>query len=579
MRQVLQYLRRVAGSVAGADSDAQLLREYAATRAEEPFAALVRRHGAMVLGVCRRVLGESGDADDAFQTTFLVLAKKAGAGGWRESVGRWLAAVAYRIASKHRVARARRAAHEQQVARWRTASTEENPALREVEQILAEELDRLPEKFRLPVLLCCLQDLTTDEAARQLGWSFATVKGRLQRGRERLRERLRQRGVTLPAGVLATILAERAVRGVPPALVQTTVTAAVSGISSARVAALVEVTIATLFWNRVIIAVLVLAVVGLVGLWAGLWIFRTMPEVKAVPAPENLPLAEMPPTGPVIVVTASFPGADGQLVAGTVANNIETQLEGVKGLVRIESKSDNHGQYTAHLYFKAKTDPAKDMVLVQNRVVLAERRLPEAVRKEGVTIKVGEAEADSNKVAIVIINRGDDGWEGLQKVAGPVVKRLADALTKPEVFPGDEKLVEIDIDLVKCDKLGVTPTEVCEAMKGTSLRWSGEFQKGDVHFGNLMDQPKVPASAMEVERFKKVVVRDKVTLGDVTIFRYVYGAAAVYCVDGFPAIRITGAPPEGKFVASAAARCVEFAEAELNRGEFRSFVVKNLSAK
>src|SRR5262249_9718839 len=111
----------------------------------------------------------------------------------------------------YRVARARRAVHEQEAGGRRSASTEENPALREVQQILDEELDRLPEKFRLPVLLCCLQDQTTDEAARQLGWSFATVKGRLQRGRERLRERLRRRGVTLPAAALATILAEGAV--------------------------------------------------------------------------------------------------------------------------------------------------------------------------------------------------------------------------------------------------------------------------------------------------------------------------------------------------------------------------------
>src|SRR6516165_8765344 len=92
MRPVLQYVRRLAGGVAVAGSDAQLLREYAATRAEEPFATLVGRYGAMVLGVCRRVLGEGGDADDAFQATFLVLARKAGAGVWRESVGGWLGA-------------------------------------------------------------------------------------------------------------------------------------------------------------------------------------------------------------------------------------------------------------------------------------------------------------------------------------------------------------------------------------------------------------------------------------------------------------------------------------------------------
>jgi hypothetical protein len=116
-------------------------------------------------------------------------------------------------------------------------------------------------------------------------------------------------------------------------------------------------------------------------------------------------------------------------------------------------------------------------------------------------------------------------------------------------------------------------------MKGTSLRWSGEFQRGDMHIGNLMDQPKVPASAREIERFEKVVVRDKVTLGDVTIVRYDHGAAAVYCVDGFSAIRITGSPPEGKSVTTAAARWVELAEAELKRLGSPGFAVQNLSAK
>src|SRR5262249_42696219 len=187
------------------------------------------------------------------------------------------------------------------------------------------------------------------EAARQLGWSFATVKGRLQRGRERLRERLRRRGVTLPAAVLATILAEGVVRGVPPALVQATVTAAGSGARSAAVAGRVNGAITTMFWKKVKTAVIVLAAVALAGLGAGLWIFRTTPEVKALPVPQNPPLAEKPAAGPVIVVAASYPGAIAREVTDTVAAPIEKQINGVEGLVRIKSTSDNDGKYTAYL--------------------------------------------------------------------------------------------------------------------------------------------------------------------------------------------------------------------------------------
>jgi RNA polymerase sigma factor (sigma-70 family) len=570
MRQVVQYLRRLAGGVAKADSDAQLLREYAATRAEEPFATLVRRHGAMVLGVCRRVLGAGGDADDAFQATFLVLARKAGADGWRESVGGWLAEVAYRVASKHRVARARRAVHEQEAGRGRGAVTEENPALREVQQILDEELDRLPEKFRLPVLLCCLQDQTTDEAARQLGWSFATVKGRLQRGRERLRERLRRRGVALPAGVLATVLAEGVVRGVPPALVQTTVDAAVSGTQSEPVAALVKGAIATTVWNKVKTAVIVLAAVGLVGLGAGLGDFRTTP-VHAVAVPENPPVAEKPPAGPVmlqrpahpeqagepaIVVTASYPGADAQVVADAVAALIEKQVNGVEGLVRIESTSGNDGQYTAILYCEPTADLTSAMKLVQNRVAIAERALPGLVLSEKVSVKVGKAAAGPNQVTIAVIDRIDNGWEGLQKAADGVAKRLAaaGALRNLQVFPRNEKHVELQIDRPKRASLGVPFAEVYNALQAAG-------------------------TAMTAEDLKKVIVRDKVTLGDVAVIKDVYGPAAVCRINLYPAIRITGAVPEGESVAAAGAQCVELAEAEMKRLGSRGFTVQNLSAK
>jgi RNA polymerase sigma factor (sigma-70 family) len=268
--QALCHLRRVLGGAAGDATDLQLLERYAATRQEEAFAALVRRHGALVLGVCRRVLGNDCDADDAFQATFLVLARKAGSVVWRESIGSWLYSVAYRIARKQRGAAALRRGHERAAGVRGRQEVAENPAALELQEVLDEELARLPAKFRLPLLLCCLQDQTLDEAAQQLGWTFATVKGRLQRGRQILRDRLRRRGVALSAGVLATILTPGLVQAIPGKLLDATIQAAGTGTTPAAVAAHVKGALQAMFWIKLKVTLLTLAVVCLLGVGAAL---------------------------------------------------------------------------------------------------------------------------------------------------------------------------------------------------------------------------------------------------------------------------------------------------------------------
>src|SRR5262249_21640190 len=167
---------------------------------------------------------------------------------------------------------------------------------------------------------------------------------------------------------------------------------------------------------------------------------------------------------------------------------------------------------------------------------------------------------------VELIGAGDQGWKELQKAASAVVKRLEaeDALTKPEAFPGEAKLLDIDIDLEKCDALSVTPAEVCKAIEDASPSGAVNLKhEGTFTVGFLSVQSKVAAPAMEVEHFKKVVVRDKLTVGDIAAIKAIDGPAAVFRVDGFPAIRISGTPPEGKSVAAAAARCAALAEAEM----------------
>jgi RNA polymerase sigma factor (sigma-70 family) len=181
--------------------DRRLLARFARHRDESAFALLVRRHGPMVLGVCRRVLGQQADAEDALQATFLLLARKASAVTWGRSAAPWLYAAAYRIALKARAARCR---HRPEPLADEPAAPAADPlaplAWEEVRRALDEELARLPERLRSPLVLCYLQAHTRDEAAAQLGWSLATLKRRLERGRALLRDRLTRRGFALAAG-------------------------------------------------------------------------------------------------------------------------------------------------------------------------------------------------------------------------------------------------------------------------------------------------------------------------------------------------------------------------------------------
>lgn len=239
---LLRPLRRAVLRHDGAGlTDGQLLRSFLDRRDEAAFEALVRRHGPMVRGVCRRVLRNDHDADDAFQAAFLVLIRKAKALSMREVVGDFLHGVAYRTALKARAAAARRRAKERQAPRCEAIEEQIRP---EWYSLLDQEVSRLPEKYRVPVVLCDLQGHTRKEAARQLGWREGTIAGRLARARALLARRLTRRGVALSASVLAASLAREASGHVSHSLVHSTCNAAT--VLAAGQAAIVPVKIAAL---------------------------------------------------------------------------------------------------------------------------------------------------------------------------------------------------------------------------------------------------------------------------------------------------------------------------------------------
>jgi RNA polymerase sigma factor (sigma-70 family) len=203
---LLCRLRRLTGTPTPDAEDGVLLERFLRRRDESAFAELVRRHGGLVQGVCRRVLGQEQDAEDAFQATFLVLARRAHAIRRPGSLAAWLYGVAHRVALKARTARAQVPRH-QPLPRAHPRDPHPDPlaelSARELLALLDAELQRLPEVYRLPLLLCCLEGRTQEEAARQLGWTPGSVKGRLERGRALLERRLDRHGVALSAGLLA----------------------------------------------------------------------------------------------------------------------------------------------------------------------------------------------------------------------------------------------------------------------------------------------------------------------------------------------------------------------------------------
>jgi RNA polymerase sigma factor (sigma-70 family) len=207
-------------------SDGQLLESYIATGDEAAFELLVRRHGPMVLGVCRRVLRDQHEAHDAFQATFLVLVRKAASVLPRETVGNFLYGVARQTAVRARVAAAKRRSRERQVTDLPEPEARHTDPCDDVRPVLDQELKRLPEQYRAVLVLCDLEGRTQKEAAGQLGWPEGTVASRLSRGRRLLATRLSRHGIVASGLTLAGLLSRQASASVPASLVCSAVRAA-----------------------------------------------------------------------------------------------------------------------------------------------------------------------------------------------------------------------------------------------------------------------------------------------------------------------------------------------------------------
>ncbi len=271
---VIRQLRAAVRVEEGAGlTDGELLDRFVAGRDESAFEELLRRHGPMVLGVCRRILHNQADAEDAFQATFLVLVRKAASIRPRGMVSNWLYGVAHNTALKADAMRRKRREKEQTV-RARPVSAQGENWL-ELQAAIDSELSVLPEKYRVAIVLCELEGKTIKDAARQLAWPEGTVATRLRRGRMMLAERLTRRGIGIPAGLLATMLAHNvALASVPASLVNSTLYAAgqyaagkAAAVSiSAAVTALTDGVLKSMLLSKLKVASAVLLVVLLGGM-------------------------------------------------------------------------------------------------------------------------------------------------------------------------------------------------------------------------------------------------------------------------------------------------------------------------
>ena len=304
------------------DSDRDLLRRFVEKRDEDAFAVLLRRHASMVMGVALRVLHHYQDAEDVCQATFLLLAKKAKGTVWRDSVANWLYRIAYQMALKARRTASRRSAREGKIEPQVPPDPLTEISVRDLQNVLDEELGRLAGKYRAPLILCCLEGKSRDEAARFLGLPLSTLISRLEKGRELLRRRLAGRGIPLSLAVAGVTLFSEAGRAAVPATVLETIrrTAIHAGfgklttkVVSAKVLDLLRGGMQMLLLGKLKVTAVGLVVAGLLTLLLGESLVRARQAIEEGTQPPQKAQVRQVPAKKKTVRTAS----PGQRLQGT----------------------------------------------------------------------------------------------------------------------------------------------------------------------------------------------------------------------------------------------------------------------
>lgn len=488
---LIHCLRKMAAPPACADvPDPQLLEHFLTQRSEAAFAALVRRHGPMVWNVCRRVLGNHHDAEDAFQAVFLVFVRKAASIRKQESVSSFLHGIAYHVSAKLKLAATRRAARERTQARPPFDDPCDDLTWRELRSVLDEELTNLTEQHRAPLVLCYLEGKTQDEAARLLGWSKSTFRRRLESGRAALGRRLTRRGVTLSAALSAPLLADTAVQAtLPPLLVASTVRAGlalalgntVSSIVSEQIASLAEGGAASLLAKKAGVALLLLTALtlGVGGFLAHRAVQnRTFAEAPAAPKAPQSPPAPSASKEPAIEIKGRVLDPDGKPLAGArlfLRSNSVRATTDEGGRFRFTAKpSDFDPQGKATLAATANGfGPDWIEVTTEKRDAVTLRLVKDDLPIEGRVLDLEGRPIPGVRIQVGSLHRGDlDAW-----IKGTLAKRY------PQLP-----------DRIGSELLGVSATSATE--KDGRFRLSG-FGRDRVVFVHLRGD-NVEASDFEI---------------------------------------------------------------------------------
>jgi RNA polymerase sigma factor (sigma-70 family) len=418
LHRVIETLHRAAG-VAERDGqdDAALLGAFVAKQDGDAFEMLVRRHGPMVMGVCRRIVGDAADAEDAFQATFLVLVRKAKSVNPRSAVGNFLYGVAWRTAHEARSRRARRSRREQPMMEMPMAVAPEHRVPDDLRSVLDDELSRLPDKYRTPVVLCELEGRSRKDVARQLGVPEGTLSSRLATARKRLAERLARRGFAAASfGVLLTEHAASA--SVPPALTASTVHAATvlaaggsaATVVAAPVAALTEGVVKAMFLTKLKMTLGALMLAGSVTVGGAVLADRPAPangekapaadrRAPAKPADPNAPPAADGNRRPAPADNANRrpenaregnrrPGSEG--TAGTLKS-----VDAEKNAIVVTTNTARGAQPSEHAF-----TVAKDAKIVQDH---KDAKLGDLKTGARIMVRVGR---DGNSVAVINVTGG-----------------------------------------------------------------------------------------------------------------------------------------------------------------------------
>ncbi len=364
------------GSLSGL-TEWELLEQFVAHRDELAFQVLVSRHGPMVLGICRRMLANTADVEDAFQATFLVLLRRAGSLGPGDAIAAWLHGVAVRVAQQSRTAAARRGRRERLGMAVEVAGAEPSDEDPELRRILDEEINQLPLKYRSPIVLCYLEGQTHEEAARQLHWPLGTVKGRLARARSLLESRLTRRGVACGTGLAALAACSGTAAAVPASLLAATCNAAarigsgtlMAHVVSTSIAQLIQGVLSTMILQKMKLMAVAFVVSGLFLTGAGVVARQQATRSQEVVGPDGRKIQSL---------------SSGSIHPAPVLNEPRVEKQNPP-LERAERNLDQELIHAARLAFLAAKDEHMRGPGSLDRVYSSSRLLMEAERESAAT--------------------------------------------------------------------------------------------------------------------------------------------------------------------------------------------------